>query len=163
MTHLDLKTAHDLAAGRLDAVAAAAARRHLDACDACRAAFDEERRLLAVLRLDDEPLRDDPEALGRLMGRLAALAGGGRRRGRRTATILGCALGCVGLVAAAWAYWPLGEARSATARQLDLSARQEREIVARLEALSALETDPWLADAYETVSAFDALCRSDEP
>ena len=47
------------------------------------------------------------------------------------------------------------------AADLNISAETQRKVIARLDALEALERDPWLSDEYEAVEWFGRLITAD--
>jgi anti-sigma factor RsiW len=147
MEHLDADTARAFVAGELNAAARAQCEAHLEQCPACRELVERERNWPKLLRLD-EGVAPATGALERTLQRV--------RRNR---------FRCVGprllgpaLVAGALAGFGLGLLiRAATApapaqrsaAALRISPEFQREMIADLDALAALQRDPWLAENYE--------------
>ncbi len=160
MAHLDTETAHQLLGGRLDSAASAAAEDHLEGCSSCRDLVARERSLLNMLKLDDRP-DADATAMDRLLERIEAAEPGGASRLRRRKRLTAAA----GVVVAAtltygvYSFWPQPGRNQDTARALGISSRQQMNIVARLDALSALQENRWLIAKYEMVTSLDGHIR----
>ncbi len=160
MAHLDTETAHQLLGGRLDAAASAAAEDHIEGCSTCRDLVARERSLLNMLKLDAGP-EADATAMNRLLERVEAAEPGGSRRLRRRKRLTAVAgvVVVLTLTYAVFSFWPQPGRNQETARELGISLRQQASIVARLDALSALQRDRWLIANYETVAALDEHIR----
>lgn len=162
MAHLDTETAHQLLGGRLDSAASAAAEDHLKACSSCRDLVLRERTLLNMLKLDDRP-DADVTALNRLLERIEVAEPGGARRLRRRRRLTAAAGVVVALTLTygVYLFWPQPGPNHETARALGISRRQQTSIVARLDALSALQRDRWLIANYEAVASLDGHIREE--
>jgi anti-sigma factor RsiW len=150
MEHLDADTARAFVAGELKAAARAWCEAHLEECPACRELVERERNWPKLLQLD-EGVAPANGALERALSRVATV-GPSRLRcvGLRllgpvlvAGALAGFGLGL--LIRAATA--PAPAQRSAAA--LNISTEFQREVIANLDALAALQRDPWLAGNHE--------------
>ncbi|MGD8452416.1 MAG: hypothetical protein PVJ57_11405 [Phycisphaerae bacterium] len=151
MEHMNGETARGYARGALPPSAQAHWGNHLITCEQCRELVRRERTLIGWLRLDEAPSDAPAGALDRLLTRMHE----GRQRswrewwramlpGMSLALLLGAAVGLAYRLATAPPLTPVTAQGTAVTPVEQAASR-------KLDALVALDRDPWLIDDYEAV------------
>ncbi|MCK4342104.1 MAG: hypothetical protein KAY37_10325 [Phycisphaerae bacterium] len=160
MEHLDVQLAHRLLSGQLDPATQARWLRHVDHCWRCHDLLANERALMAVLDLGQEPTSSQSDqSLDRLLERVENLSSDtSTRRWRRPAWLAGAVAATVGLaLLLVWQMERLSAKPAAVAQELRISPELQDKVVANLAALATLAEDPWLVDQYQAVHTLKRL------
>lgn len=162
MQHLTTELARRLLADDLDPHDRARWRNHLRQCADCRRLLDDERAFGEVLELGDPPAPLTGLDLSSTLEQIEPIVpGGAQRRLRRRRRTIVAAVGVVILsgllvVQIVSTLHPADDLPT----DLHISPTIQQRVVARLDALLAVQREPWLADDLEAVRMLESLVAS---
>lgn len=165
MEHLDVELVRRLIEGQLDRQTETAWRRHITKCRRCQELLAAEQAWTKVLNLGKEPASAASEGRDRFLNRIADLPlRAPTRRWPRAALTGAGLLTVVGLgVLLAWQMTRVSARPAALAQELRIPFALQNKVVANLDALVALDRDPWLAEQHDAVRTLEQLIAPRQP